>query len=237
MLDPTGRVVMLSGASRGIGLAIANCLYDKGYTLSLGVRKPGELAEVMGDKVGERLSVHAYDAGDAEAPKNWLAETLQQHRRLDALVNNAGIFHPTTIETEDETLYDAMWQVNVKGPLRLVRAAVPYLKASGSGRVINLASLSGKRVAGGSLGYSMSKFAVVALTQQIRFEFWDDGIRATAICPSFVASDMAAGITDMPREEMSQPEDLAEVVATALALPNHTAVSEIPINWRYEPNF
>ena len=221
MLDPAGRVIMLSGASRGIGLAIAKGLHGKGYSLSLGVRRPADLEEKLAALAGERLSIHAYDAGDPYAPDGWVAATLARYGRLDGLVNNAGIYRDTKIADFDPAPYDELHEVNVKGPIRLFGAALPALKQTGTGRVVNLASLSGKRVAGGSLGYSMSKFAVVAFTHQIRKDHWDDGIRACAICPGFVASDMAAGITDTPLQDMTQPEDVAELIATVLALAEH----------------
>jgi NADP-dependent 3-hydroxy acid dehydrogenase YdfG len=110
-------------------------------------------------------------------------------------------------------------------------------KAFGKGRVVNVASLSGKRVVGDSLGYGLTKFAVMGLTHQIRHDGWEHGIRASAVCPSFVKSNMATGITDMDTSEMTQPEDVAELVATLIALPNTASVPEITVNWRYEGIF
>jgi NAD(P)-dependent dehydrogenase (short-subunit alcohol dehydrogenase family) len=99
--------------------------------------------------------------------------------------------------------------------------------------VVNLASLSGKRVANENLGYAMSKFAVVAMTQEIRRQGFEHGIRACAVCPGFVATDMTAGAT-WPREQMSRPEDVAELIATVLRLPNTATVGEIRVNCRFE---
>jgi NADP-dependent 3-hydroxy acid dehydrogenase YdfG len=235
MLDPKGRVVMLSGANRGIGLALAKALLEKGYSLSLGIRRPEAMADLLPEaSPPQRLTTHLYDATDADAPGRWVAETLEQHGHIDALINNAGIYRGVRLIDDDETALDELWEVNVKGPLRMIRAAWPQLQAAGSGRVINLASLSGKRVTGDAVGYSMSKFAVVALTHQLRRDGWESGIRATAICPSFVRSDMAEGITSVPPEAMTQPEDLAELVTTILALPNTASVAELTINWNYE---
>jgi NADP-dependent 3-hydroxy acid dehydrogenase YdfG len=235
MLDPKGRVVMLSGATRGIGLALAKALLEKGYSLSLGIRRPEAMAGLLPEaSPPQRLTTHLYDATDADAPGRWVAETLEQHGHIDALINNAGIYRGVRLIDDDETALDELWEVNVKGPLRMIRAAWPQLQAAGSGRVINLASLSGKRVTGDAVGYSMSKFAVVALTHQLRRDGWESGIRATAICPSFVRSDMAESITSVPPEAMTQPEDLAELVTTILALPNTASVAELTINWNYE---
>ncbi len=236
MLDPRGRVVMVSGASRGMGLKIAHHLHDLGYHLSLGGRDLSALEGVVGQRVGGRVSLHVYDAHDPAAAAAWVSATIAEHGRLDGLVNNAGILRDVRLEgAEDESELDAMWQVNVKAPVHLVRQAWPHLKASGSGRVVNMASMSGKRIAGNLMGYSLTKYAMAGLTEQIRHDGWDHGIRATAICPGYVATDMAYALTDLDPEKMTQPEDVAALVATALALPNTASVPEMMVNYRYEP--
>ncbi|WP_338126020.1 SDR family NAD(P)-dependent oxidoreductase [Gluconobacter cerinus] len=149
------------------------------------------------------------------------------------MVNIARINLRVTVEHGDEDKLDQMWRVNVKGPLRLVRAALPHLKAIGTGRVINLASLAGKRV-GTNVGYAMTKFALMALMHGIRQEFWSDGIRACAVCPGYVATDMTAHETEAAAPDITQPEDLVEIVETVLRLPNSASLSEILINCRKE---
>ena len=137
-----------------------------------------------------------------------------------------------------ESLLDEMWTVNTKGPLRVIRAAFPLLKKSGHGRVVNIVSLSGKRVYGDRLtGYAMSKFATLALTHAVRYTGWEHGIRSTAICPGFVATDMTADVTAMPHDKMIQPGAIADLVATVLSLPNNNSVVEIPVNCRLEHSF
>jgi NAD(P)-dependent dehydrogenase (short-subunit alcohol dehydrogenase family) len=237
MLSPEGRVVMVSGANRGIGLAVARCLHARGYRLSLGGRDAGKLAAAVDGLDKERIITVAFDARDRASCTAWVERTASHFGRIDGLVNNAGISLKVGIEDDDEEAYDAMWEVNVKGPLRLIRLALPYLKKSGSGRVVNVASLSGKRVKNANAGYAMSKFAVIALTHAVRRLGWEDGVRATAICPSFVATDMTAHATAVPRDEMIQPADLAELVATALALPNNAVVAELLVNCRLEDMF
>jgi NADP-dependent 3-hydroxy acid dehydrogenase YdfG len=234
MLSPENRVVMVSGANRGIGLAIARTLLAKGYWLSLGARDAGKLAAALGSVDDKRVLICAFDAKDVASCAAWIDATATRFGRIDGLVNNAGIIISVGLEDDDEAPYDAMWEVNVKGPLRLIRLALPYLKRSGAGRVINVASLSGKRVINENAGYAMSKHAVMALTHAVRRFGWEDGIRACAICPGLVDTDMTAGFTAVPRAAMIQPEDLAELVATALALPNNAAVAEFLVNCRYE---
>lgn len=234
MLDPEGRVVMVSGASRGIGLAITRKLLDTGYSVSAGARNPEALAEVLGDAPGDRLLCARYDAADRATHGAWLAATLARFGRLDGLVNNAGTSNTFSIESGEEEDLDALWTINVKGPLFLTRACLPHLKAAGSGRVINVASLSGKRVRNENVAYNMTKHALMALTHGTRRIGWDHGVRATAICPSFVATDLTDGVTKIPREEMIHPDDFAEIAALALALPNTAAMAEMLVNCRLE---
>ncbi len=234
MLSPQGRVIMVSGANRGIGLAVARALHAKGYTLSLGARDPAKLEAATRDLGSERLFRAAFDARDLAIGEAWVRGTAERWGRIDGLVNNAAIALDVAIEDEDESAYDAMWEINVKGPLRLIRLALPHLRRAGSGRIVNIASLSGKRVKNDKAGYAMSKFAVMALTHAARRAGWADGVRATALCPGFVATDMTQWVTDFPRESMTQPEDLAELVATVLALPNNAAIAELLVNCRFE---
>jgi NADP-dependent 3-hydroxy acid dehydrogenase YdfG len=226
---------MISGANRGIGRAIAERLLHDGYTLSLGARDPGTLAVLEGLQ-GDQVLHHAFDARVPDAAIRWVASTRERFGRIDAIVNNAGVVRPFDIEAGDEAPLDEMWEVNVKGPLRLVRAAFADLKACGSGRVINIVSLSGKRVksAGGG-GYAMSKHAAAAFNHALRFAGWEHGIRATSVCPGFVATDMTAKVTAVPPQEMIQPDAVAHMVASLLLLPNTASVSELPMNCVLEP--
>jgi NAD(P)-dependent dehydrogenase (short-subunit alcohol dehydrogenase family) len=228
MLDPAGRVVMVSGATRGIGRAVVERLIGGGYAISAGAR------DVRALKPGARVMVSRYEAEDAASAKSWVAATMERFGRIDGLVCAAGINPMAKMLDEDESAFDAQWRVNVKAPMRLVRLAWPHLAAGGEGRVVTVASLSGKRVANDNLGYAMSKFAVVALTQAIRREGWDQGIRATVLCPGFVATDMTRHVTSFPRERMSRPEDMAALVETVMRLPNTATVGELKVNCRFE---
>ncbi|MEP3332176.1 SDR family NAD(P)-dependent oxidoreductase [Sedimentitalea sp.] len=234
MIDPTDRVVMISGGNRGIGLAIAQVLHAKGYAVSVGARDVSTTEEALRDLAGPRLLCARYEAGERASHEAWLAATLEKFGQLDALVNNAGTSNTFSIEAGDEAYLDALWTINVKGPLFLTRICLPHLKAAGSGRIINVASLSGKRVRNENIAYNMTKHAVLALTHGTRRIGWDHGVRATAICPSFVATDLTADVTKVSQTEMIDPLDLAELAATAIALPNTAAMAEMLVNCRLE---
>ena len=160
-------------------------------------------------------------------------ETLAAHGRIDALVNAAGINPRAHFLSADEAPFERMWQVNSLAPMRVIRAAWPALVAGGTGRVLNIASLSGKRVRNDNTGYAMSKFALMALTQAVRREGFARGVRATALAPGFVATDMTMA-ADFDRGQMTAPEDLAELAFTVLHLPNTATIAELLVNCRHE---
>lgn len=222
---------MLSGASRGIGRAIAERLAADGYRLSLGVRSPGSLAKTFPDAL-----VHRFNALDRATATSWVDATVARFGRIDALINNAGVLQPFDLANGNEDVLDEHWAVNVKAPLRLIRAAMPHLAKGGQGRIINLASTDGKRVrAGSSVAYAMTKHAVVALTHAARFAGWADGVRATALCPGAVDTELIAdlpGITS--KAERMRPETIANTVAFLLSLPNTASVAEMVLNTRLE---
>ena len=222
LLSPEGRVVMISGANRGIGLAIARRLHADGYSLSLGARRPDALAEAVAGFAGERVLQCRFDAREKATAAAWVAETAAHYGRLDGLVNNAGVLHLHAIDDYDEDRLDESLEVNLKAPYRLTAAALPHLRKCGTGRIVNVASRSGLTYISGSADYCISKFAEVALTHGARHEGWEDGVRATALCPGPTRTDMA-GHRD-PGEELTEPETLAAIVSLAISLPNAASV-------------
>ena len=122
----------------------------------------------------------------------------------------------------------------MKGPWWLTRAAWPYLVTSGHGRIQVLVSMSGKRVKGRMAGYPVSKFALMGLCQSMRNEGWDKGIRVTAICPSWVNTDMACAVTAVEPAAMTQPEDLASLSSSLLSMPNAAVPFELAMNCSLE---
>ena len=233
MAEANQRVVMISGANRGIGAALAAHLGAAGWRLSLGVRDP----TLIPAPAGGALVCH-FDAHDAASEARWVEATVERFGRIDAVIANAGIMIPKNVIEADDADLEALFQVNVRSPLRLVRAAWPWLTRSGRGRVVTIVSLSGKRVKTAQSGlYATSKFAANAMTHAIRQAGWEQGVRATAVCPGFVATDMAAAVTDRAAEDMTQPEDIARIVGLILDLPNTASIAEIPVNSALEEMF
>ncbi|MEC9153198.1 MAG: SDR family NAD(P)-dependent oxidoreductase, partial [Pseudomonadota bacterium] len=113
MLATEGRVIMISGANRGIGRAIAETLFEAGYSISLGARDPESLSSVIDGRATDRVATARYDAEDAKTHQHWVEATVEKFGRIDGLVNNAGIFESVTVEDGDDAVLDRMWAVNV----------------------------------------------------------------------------------------------------------------------------
>ena len=228
---------MVSGASRGLGAAVARRLHADGFRLSLGVRDPARAATRGGLAPGERVLIERYDATDPPAADRWLGATLERFGRLDGLVNNAGIYRHVTLDEGSEEALDELWQVNVKGPFRLLRLALPHLKASGQGRIVNIASTDAKRYrdASVSTGYAMSKHALLALSHAARFAGWEHGVRVTALCPGAIETDLLLGLAGItPGPHRLSPGTVAEIVSLLFRLPNTATVAELVVNTRLE---
>lgn len=228
LLAAGGRVVMVSGANRGIGLAIARRLHADGYRLSLGARRVDALAQAVESFDDERILKCEFSAQVPDTARMWVESTVAHYGALDGLVSNAGILRLHDLEDFDESRLDEVLEVNLKAPYRLTVAALPHLRRCGSGRVVSINSRSGLSYRAGSADYNISKFANLALTHAARVEAWEDGVRSTAICPGPTATDMAG--EDFDRDiELTNPVSIAALVSMVLSLPNSASVPIIPI--------
>ncbi len=237
MLEAEGRVVIITGASRGIGAAIARQLHDDGYSLSLGARDPDVCLSALGTFDETRVMAARFDAEEPESASAWVKATLDRFGRIDVLVNNAGILRMVTFEEDGEADLDALWAVNVKAPYRMIRLCLPHLRQAGHGRIINIASTDAKRYRDEtvSIGYAMTKHALLALNHAARFAGWEDGVRATALCPGAVDTDLIAGIPGVtPGPNRIPTETIARTVSFLLTLPDMASVAEMPMNTRLE---
>ena len=233
------RTLLISGASRGIGRAIAERLLADGHRLSLGLRNLQALAGTALDPAvagADRVLLHPYDAEDPAAADAWVQASTDHFGGFDSVIHSAGIFSRAGVlfEPGQEEEINRTMAVNLMGPWWLTRAAWPHLQQSGQGRIQVLVSMSGKRTKGRMAGYPVSKFALMGLCQAMRNEGWDDGIRVTAICPSWVATDMSRRVQQMDPQQMTQPEDLASLASTLLMLPNSAVPFELAVNCSLE---
>jgi 3-oxoacyl-[acyl-carrier protein] reductase len=219
-----GRVALVTGASRGIGAAVARMLTEEGVRLGLASRS--------GDDLGIPGAVaRSCDVRDPAALKRVVADTVQRFGGLDILVVNAGVgAYGPFLELPDEQL-EEMIDVNVKGALYAVRAALPHLLRSDAADLVTIASEAGRRGLPFEAVYCASKFAQVGLTRALDHELREHGVRCTNVCPGGVATDFAMGrgrTPDMPQlAGMMAPEDVAEVVRFVLTRPRHHRILEV----------
>jgi NAD(P)-dependent dehydrogenase (short-subunit alcohol dehydrogenase family) len=231
-------VILVSGSDGGIGTAIVKELVEHGYRLSLAAMNTSLVTEKFGPETPDRIhqSFDAFEHGSAE---RWVDRTVETFGQIDGLVNAIGLGTRVTIMDDNDEALDQLWEVNVKTPLRLTRLCMPYLEASGKGRVVNIVSLGGKRIKNVSVGYGLTKFAALGLTHATRTYGWEKGIRATAICPGWVKTDMSlkSPTLKIQPDEMTSPATIAQLVRTALELPNNASMAEMVVNCEFEDLF
>jgi NAD(P)-dependent dehydrogenase (short-subunit alcohol dehydrogenase family) len=215
---------LVTGGSSGIGLAIARMLGGEGYALTLAARKRERLEAAAGELGAFAVEV---DLSAAQDCARLVEEHRRQHGGLDVLVNSAGVGIAGRIGDAETKHVDLQLDVNLRGTFLVTRDALPLLREA-KGYVVNLASMAGTIPTPGLATYGAAKAAVIALTRSLVREEADTGVRATAICPGFVDTPMAAW-TGIPGEEMIQPEDCAEIVRTLLRLSPHARVPVVLI--------
>src|SRR5438128_12527854 len=218
------KAALVTGGSSGIGYAIARMLRDEGYGVTVSARNRERLEAAAAELGAEPIAGDVAREADCE-------QIVTQHRarfeRLDVLVNCAGVGVAARIEELETKHWDLQVNVNLRGAFLVTRFALPLLKEA-RGIVVNISSIAGTMAAPGLAAYGAAKAGLISLTRSLNAEHADDGIRATAICPGFVDTPMAAW-TGMPSDEMIQPEDCAEVVRTLLKLSPRARVPQIII--------
>jgi NAD(P)-dependent dehydrogenase (short-subunit alcohol dehydrogenase family) len=229
-----GRAALVTGGSSGIGLAIARMLGREGYGLTVSARRPEKLEDAVKTLTDEGLDAHAVAAnmGDEEGVKQVVDAHRERFGRLDVLINNAGVGIAGPIAEHETKRLDIQLNVNLRGVYLTLRECIPMLKEAGAEHgkalVINTASIAGKVGAPGLAAYAATKGAVVSLSQSAHGELAGDGIQVTALCPAFVATPMTDWVEgQVPKDQMIQPEDLAEAVRFLLATSHACIVPEI----------
>jgi 3-oxoacyl-[acyl-carrier protein] reductase len=219
-----GRVALVTGASRGIGRAIAEALAEAGATVVLGARDADRLAEcVRGiEERGGRAEAVALDVADKPSVEAALSGLLSRHGRLDVLVNNAGITRDNLLLRMKVEEWDAVLATNLTGAFLCTQLALrPMLKQKG-GRIVNVTSVVGLTGNAGQANYAASKAGLVGFTKAVAREVASRGITVNAVAPGFIETDMTAAMTDKAREavvsaiplgRVGQARDVAAAVA------------------------
>ena len=241
-MSPGSRVAVVTGASSGFGAATARALARAGYSVVLGARREDRLAALAADIAAELPGIEArwsaLDVTDAASVERFAAALP----RVDLLVNNAGnAFGTESIADADEAKWLAMFDLNVLGVLRVTRALLPKLLASGDGLVVNVGSISGFEVYPGGAGYTASKHAVRALTRTLRLELLGKPVRVTEIAPGLAETEFALVRFEGDRERARRlyegmtpltAEDIAEAIAFVATRPPHVDIDEMVIRPR-----
>ena len=236
-----GKVAVITGASSGIGEATAEALAAEGAAVVVAARREGRLADLVGriEDSGGRVLAAVCDVTDEGQAHGLIQKAEQEFGSVDILVNNAGVMLLSNVSKGLSDQWRTMFEVNVLGLLYATEAAIKVMKEQGSGHLVNISSVAGRKVTRTSNGvYAGTKFAVNAISEGLRQELIEDNIRVTIVEPGAVATELPDHITDEDaRESLSglmslerlQAEDIAGSIVYAVTQPNRVSVNEILI--------
>jgi NAD(P)-dependent dehydrogenase (short-subunit alcohol dehydrogenase family) len=228
------RAAIVTGASSGIGLAIARILGEEGYGITMAARRAEKLQGAVAGLEGDGFDVHgvAANVADESEIQKVVAAHRERYGRLDVLVNNAGVGVGATVAEIETKRLDMQLDINIRSIVLFYRECVSMLLAAGeqhkNALVVNTSSISGKRAEGWLSVYSATKHAVVGWTEAMNKEIGKQGVKSTALCPAFVDTPMTDFVKgQVAAEEMIRPEDIAESVRYLLRTSPACVVPEI----------
>ncbi|WP_367114654.1 SDR family oxidoreductase [Thiohalocapsa sp.] len=234
----TGKVIVITGASSGMGEATARDLAAKGAKVVLGARRADRLEAIVQDitEAGGEAVALATDVTKLDNVRKLVDTAKETYGRVDVILNNAGLMPLSPLESLRIDEWDRMIDVNMKGTLYGIAAALPYMKEQKSGHVINVSSVYGHKVVATGAVYCATKHAVRAISEGLRQEVKDYNIRVTTISPGAVSTELAdhisePGLADDVKDVVSQiglpASTMASMVAFAISQPEDVDVNEI----------
>jgi NADP-dependent 3-hydroxy acid dehydrogenase YdfG len=233
-----GKIVVITGASSGLGEATARVLSAQGASVALGARRADRLkslADELASKGGKALAVTT-DVTDHNQVKKLVDAAVQKFGRIDVIINNAGLMPQSPLERLKIDEWDRMIDVNIKGVLYGIAAALPYMIKQKAGHIINVSSVAGHKIRPGATVYAATKHAVRALSEGLRQEVKPYNIRTTVISPGAITTELPNTVTDPATaerinkfyEEVAIPPDsFAQAVVFAMSQPENVDVNEI----------
>ncbi len=233
-----GKVVVITGASSGLGEATARLLSEQGATVVLGARRADRLQSLADEltRSGRKALAVATDVIHRDQVKKLVDEAVRTYGRIDVMINNAGLMPQAPLERFQIDEWDRMIDVNLKGVLYGIAAALPHMQRQKSGHFINVSSVAGHKVGPGFAVYAATKFAVRALSEGLRQEVKPYNIRTTVLSPGAVATELPNTITDPGAAERIRKfyaevaipaSSFARAVAFAMSQPDDVDVNEI----------
>lgn len=237
------RIVLITGASSGIGEATARVLAARGATVVLGARRTDRL-EALAAKInasGGRAVVQAVDVASREQVQAFADHAIDRFGRIDVLVNNAGLMPLSPLSALKVDEWDRMIDVNIRGVLHGIAAVLPGMEAQGHGHVVNVSSIGGLFVMPTAAVYCATKYAVRAISEGLRME--SPSVRVTCVYPGAVESELASTITHAEsakaigefRQIALKPEAIAEAIAHALGQPPEVDTTDIVVRHLRSP--
>jgi len=208
MIEPrfTGKVAVITGAAQGIGRQIANDMADEGATVIIGDINKADIDATVQEITAKGGKAFPYlcDISDREQVDKLVETIVAAHARLDILVNNAGILVPATIEETTDQLIDKTIDINLKGVLWAIRAVTPFMKKAGYGRIVNIASITGKNGDNSStFVYGATKGAVMSLTRSVARQLGPFGVTCNAVAPHAIMTNMMQYWDDAKKKSIS----------------------------------
>jgi short-subunit dehydrogenase len=222
------KVALVTGASKGIGKAIALTLARQGVSLAISARTKGELERTAAEirQSGVKCLAFTGDMSKEDDIKQFVQACLKEYGSLHILVNNAGMGYFKPVYELRTSEWDEMFNLNARGLFITTRECLPYLRKAGESVIVNIVSLAGKNFFVNGGGYAASKHAVLGFSRCLMLEERNNGIRVLAICPGSVDTDFSA---DPKRKKVLQAQDVADSILHMIQLPQWAMVSEIDI--------
>lgn len=233
-----GKVIVITGASSGMGEAAAKHLSQLGAAVVLGARRTErieKLANEIQESGGKALAI-ATDVTQRDQVKKLVDSAVEKFGRVDVILNNAGIMPLSPMDRLNVDEWDQMVDVNIKGVLNGIAAVLPHMKKQKSGHIINTASVAGHKIFSGSAVYSATKFAVRALSEGLRMEVKPYNIRTTIVSPGAVKTELLDHISEADVQQANKeyvgavglsPDSFANLVAFVISQPEEVDINEI----------
>ncbi len=226
------KVAIVTGASRGIGRAISIALAQEAATVVLAARSTEKLQEVAEKvtKAGGKPEIVVTELTEEKSIKNLVKTTNEKFNRLDILINNAGVTHSAKLEHTSTEDWQRCISINARAPFILCREALPLLKKSQAGYIINIASVVGVKGYPLQSAYTSSKHALRGMTISLAEELKGSNIRVHLLCPGGVDTDMVGSVRpDIPKNDLIKPEEIAELVLYLVTHKGNAVIDELHI--------